>query len=232
MCGRASLTKTEKELEERFQAAFYTEDLERYRPLPSFNIAPTHFHPILSSEDTDHFKYMKWGLIPSWAKDAKIGPKMINARVETLLEKPMFKSALQYRRCLVPIDGFYEWKIISNKDKKPFRIVVQNGEVYSLAGIYDTWKDHNGQVIYSFSIITLESNTMMKELHDRMPAILHQSEEKQWIDLDMNIETAMSMIKPYPSELMSAYPVSSKVNSVANNDEELIKIQKPENTLF
>ena len=180
MCGRASLTKTEKELEERFQAAFYTEDLERYRPLPSFNIAPTHFHPILSSEDTDHFKYMKWGLIPSWANDAKIGPKMINARVETLLEKPMFKSALQYRRCLVPIDGFYEWKIISNKDKKPF----------------------------------------------------HQSEEKQWIDLDMNIETAMSMIKPYPSELMSAYPVSSKVNSVANNVEELIKIQKPENTLF
>ena len=151
MCGRASLTKTEKELEERFKATFYTEEIERYRPLPSFNIAPTHFHPILSQTLPTQFQYMKWGLIPSWAKDEKIGSKLINARVETLLEKPMFKTALQSRRCLVPIDGFYEWKMISAKEKKPFRICLHDQSIYSLAGFYDIWKNTKGENIYSFS---------------------------------------------------------------------------------
>lgn len=102
MCGRGSLTKVESELEERFDADFYSEDLERYNPLPSFNIAPTHWHPVVTQGDKQHFNYLKWGLIPFWAKDPGIGSKMINARIEGLLDKPFFKSALEKRRCLVP----------------------------------------------------------------------------------------------------------------------------------
>jgi len=232
LCGRASLTKTEKELEERFKATFYTEEIERYRPLPSFNIAPTHFHPILSQTLPTQFQYMKWGLIPSWAKDEKIGSKLINARVETLLEKPMFKTALQSRRCLVPIDGFYEWKMISAKEKKPFLICLHDQSIYSLAGFYDIWKNTKGENIYSFSIITLGSNEMMKSLHDRMPAILDKEVERHWLDPELTIADAIEMIQPYESNLMMAYPVSTEVNHVKSNHSGLIKEINTENTLF
>ncbi|MBK9960900.1 MAG: SOS response-associated peptidase [Saprospiraceae bacterium] len=224
MCGRGSLTKVEKDLEKRFGSTFYSEDLERYNPLPNFNIAPTQKLPVILQEDQRHFRPVQWGLIPSWAKDAKIGSKMINARVEGLLEKPFFKSALLHRRCLVPMDGFYEWRFLPDKHKIPHRIGIKGFGLFSMAGIYDRWKNDKGEVITSFSIITLPSNKFMQPLHDRMPAMLLQEEERFWLDPgEHSGEDLIQMIKPFPDDLMDAYPVSDRVNSVRNNDKSLIE---------
>lgn len=222
MCGRSSLTVTEKELEEQFNATFYSEDLERYNPLPNFNVAPTHMCPIISNKDPEHFQYFRWGLIPFWAKDIKIGYKMINARVETILEKSAFKNALNKRRCLVPMDGFYEWKK-AGKEKIPYRIVVKNRKVFMAAGIWETWKNPKEEVIHSFTIITQEPNELMRPIHDRMPAILLQEHESTWIDPELPTEEALKVIAPYPDELMHAYTVSKRVGKVSENDAALIE---------
>ncbi|MDQ3142992.1 MAG: SOS response-associated peptidase [Bacteroidota bacterium] len=223
MCGRGSLTKVEKDLEARFGSSFYSEDLERYNPLPSFNIAPTQWHPVILQDDPEHFHYLKWGLIPSWAKDAKIGSKMINARSETLLEKPVFKSALKSRRCLIPFDGFYEWKLTESTIKKPYRIKVTDVDIFALAGLFDRWKNADGSWIGSFTIITQEANEFMKQLHDRMPAILRKEQERMWLDQNLPVEQCLKLIEPYPDDLMIAYPVSLSVNNVRNNDATLIE---------
>ena len=128
MCGRASLTKVEKDLEERFHATFYSEDLERYNPLPNYNVAPTQMHPVITNTDPDHLQFFKWGLIPFWAKDEKIGSRMINSRIETILEKPAFRNAVNKRRCLVPFDGFYEWKKTPT-GKIPYRIILKDKDL-------------------------------------------------------------------------------------------------------
>lgn len=223
MCGRGSLTRIEAELEDRFDAQFYSEDLERYNPLPSFNIAPTHRHPIVTQEDAGHFIYARWGLIPFWAKDPGIGSKMINARVESLREKTSFKTALIKRRCIVPMDGFYEWKLNSAGKKQAYRIGLQSGEVFFMAGIYDRWKDPQGETIQSFSIITGPANDFMKTYHDRMPALLIQDHEKLWLDESLRESQIDEMLLPFPGELMRAYPVSELVNNVRNNDPSLIE---------
>lgn len=221
MCGRSSLTKTEKELEERFQATFYTEDLERYNPLPNFNVAPTHVMPVITNQDPKHFRPMRWGLIPFWAKDAKVGYKMINARIETVEEKT-YKNALEKRRCLVPFDGFYEWKTVGKK-KKPYRITIQNGKLFTIAGLWETWKAPNGEKIESFTLITQPANKMMSAIHDRMPAILLPEQEKLWIDPTLSTKEALQLIIPYPDEEMEAYPVSDRVGKVSENDAGLIE---------
>lgn len=235
MCGRGSLTKQEKELEERFDSQFYSEDLERYNPLPNFNIAPTQVLPIITQEDPGHFLPARWGLVPSWSKDAKIGSKMINARVEGLGEKSFFKSALLHRRCLVPMDGFYEWCKEEEKIKLPYRIGIKNFKLFSMAGIYDYWKDEKGNRMISFSIITLPANAFVSRFHERMPAILLQEEESHWIDSgSYTVEQLTQGIKPYPDEDMEAYRVSTRVNSVKNNDESLILplSKEPKEDLF
>ncbi|MBK7230837.1 MAG: SOS response-associated peptidase [Saprospiraceae bacterium] len=223
MCGRGSLTKVEKELEERFGSDFYSKDLERYNPIPNFNIAPTHILPVILQEDPLHFQPVKWGLIPSWAKDKKIGSKMINARKETLGEKSTFKTALIQRRCLIPMDGFYEWKINSQGIKIPYRIGLKNFELYAMAGIYDRWKDEKGETIISCSIITLASNDFMLLYHDRMPAIMLKEEERWWLDPAIHkTDELLELIKAYPDDGMEAYAVSDRVNSVRNNEPSLI----------
>jgi len=222
MCGRSSLTKTEKELEERFNATFYSEDLERYNPLPNFNVAPTHMHPVLTNEDPEHFRYFKWGLIPFWAKDAKIGSSLINARVETLIKKPAFRHAAKKRRCIVPFDGFYEWKK-SSGGKVPYRIIRNDHGIFSIAGIWERWNDPNGGIIHSFTLITLAPNKKLSAIHNRMPAMLLPEEEKLWIDPSISTLDAIKLIKPYPDQLLNVYPVSKRVNRVSENDAELIK---------
>lgn len=228
MCGRGSLTRIEAELEERFDAQFYSEDLERYNPLPSFNIAPTHMHPIVTQEDAGHFIYARWGLIPFWAKEPGIGSKMINARMESLREKASFKTALIKRRCIIPMDGFYEWKVNPKGKKQAYRIGLQSGEVFFMAGIYDRWKDPKGNIIQSFSIITGPANEFMKTYHDRMPAILLRDNEKLWLDDSLGEAQADEMLLSFPGELMQAYAVSDKVNNVRNNDPSLIEELSPE----
>lgn len=221
MCGRSSLTKTEKELEERFQSSFYSEDLERYNPLPNYNVAPTHYMPIITIKDPLHFNVYRWGLIPFWAKDEKIGASMINARMETIIEKATYKNAFQNKRCLVPMDGFYEWKK-DGKAKIPFRIVTKDQEIFSMAGMWEQWKSPTGLDIYTYTIITLPANEKMQELHDRMPAILPRENESLWLNEDLTRQDALDLLQPYPSDLIDYYEVSNKVNSVKENNRELI----------
>ena len=222
MCGRSSLTKTEKQIEERFDATFYSEDLERYNPLPNFNVAPTHMCPLITNEDPEHLQYFRWGLIPFWAKDIKIGYKMINARIETVNTKSAFKNALQKRRCIVPFDGFYEWKKTPN-GKVPHRIKLKDDGIFCIAGLWEKWKSPEGENIHSFTLITQEPNETLAPIHDRMPAMLLPEQEKLWLDKDMPTEDALALINPYPDDLLVAYPVDKRVGKVSENDAALIE---------
>ena len=222
MCGRSSLTKTEKEIEQRFQATFYSDELERYNPLPNYNVAPTQRHPVITNEDDSHLQLFRWGLIPFWAKDKKIASMLINARVETVAEKGSFKHALNKRRCLVPFDGFYEWKKTPD-GKQPYRIITTNQDVFCIAGLWERWKSPEGEEYLTFTLITMPPNEKMAAIHDRMPAILTPDRERAWIANDMSPTECLNLLEPYPDEWMEMYPVSKRVNNVRENDPGLVE---------
>jgi len=222
MCGRSSLTKTEKELEERFRANFYSEDLERYNPLPNFNVAPTQLHPVITQQEPSIIHLYRWGLIPFWAKDIRIGSKMINARIESIAEKPAFRQAFEKRRCLVPFDGYYEW-MKTPEGKIPYRIKVTNTDIFSMAGLYEVWKSSDGKVIKSFTIITKDADPHIAHLHDRMPLILLPEQEKLWIDASVPTKDVINNLQPVPGDWITWYRVSDRVNKVTENDAELVK---------
>ncbi len=221
MCGRSSLTKTEKELEERFRANFYSEDLERYNPLPSFNVAPTQLHPVITLQDPTMIHLYRWGLIPFWAKDIKIGSKMINARIEGIADKPAFRQAFEKRRCLVPLDGYYEW-MKTPEGKIPYRIKVTNTDIFSVAGLYEMWRNPDGKTVSSFTIITKKAEPEITHLHDRMPLILLPEQEKLWIDASIPTKEVMNALQPVPGEWITWYRVSDRVNKVTENDAGLV----------
>jgi putative SOS response-associated peptidase YedK len=221
MCGRSSLTKTEKELEERFRATFYSEDLERYNPLPNFNVAPTHMHPVITQEEPRVIHLYRWGLIPSWAKDTKIGSKLINARIEGIEEKPSFRSAFQKRRCIVPFDGYYEWQK-TPEGKIPYRIQLRDTEIFTIAGLYEHWKDPKGGIIHSFTLITHEADASISQLHDRQPMVLLPEQEKLWLDAGIPTKDLIHELGHLPGSLFTWYRVSDRVNKVSENDAGLI----------
>jgi putative SOS response-associated peptidase YedK len=233
MCGRSSLTKTEKELEQRFNATFYSEDLEQYNPLPNYNVAPSHIMPIITQSDKEHFQPMRWGFIPPWAKNEKIGFKMINARVETLLEKNTFKKAVSDKRCLVPSDGFYEWKK-KQGGKQAFRIQKKDSSLFCYAGLWSKWISPEGDEIFSFTVITQAPNKLVEDIHDRMPVILTKEQEVLWLSEELSPENLIEMLEPFPVEELQAFPVSNKVNSVKNNDASLIEpiVEPPDVTIL
>lgn len=213
MCGRYSFAVDDALIWERFgvrvQTAIYK---------ASYNCAPSQRLAILSGQEPLTLNYFRWGLIPSWARDAAIGNKMINARSETILEKPAFNQAFLKRRCLVPADSFYEWT--KNPGKTPYRILLKNSPCFSMAGIWEQWKNNDGEVIRSFAILTTQANRLIAPLHDRMPVILHREEERFW--LTPLPETGLiAMLKPFPPELMEAYPISNIVNAPKNNSPEI-----------
>ncbi len=216
MCGRFSFSPTDIIIEERFDITINDE----FRG-PRYNSAPSQELAVISSETPSKLSYYKWGLIPFWAKDAKIGNKLINARAETITEKPSFRNSLKSKRCLVLSDGFYEWKKVG-KDKIPFRITLSDNSPFAMAGIWDIWKNPNGELIKSFSIITTEANELMKELHHRMPVILNREDEKAWLN-KTHPDNVLKLLKPYPSELMDYYEISKLVNSVYNDVPEVMK---------
>lgn len=222
MCGRASLTKQEKELEERFKATFYQDEIARYNPLPSYNVAPTQLHPVITGSDPSHLQLFQWGLIPHWAKDDKIGSKMINARSETVKDKPAYRQAFIQRRCIVPFDGFYEWKRTSGGQKQPYRITLKDNPIFTVAGLWELWNSPDGNTIHSFTIITIPPNEYMAQIHDRMPAILSRVNEHRWLDPEVNSTDLLGLLTPYSSDEMDAYPVSSRVNKATENDAALI----------
>ncbi len=221
MCGRSSLTKSEKELEARFKATFYSEDLEKYNPLPNYNVAPTQIMPVITNKDPQHFLPLRWGLIPFWAKDIRIGSQMINARIESVLEKSAFKYAMEKRRCLVPMDGYYEWKKNGRK-KVPYRIITTDQDIFSVAGLWETWKSPEGQLIQSYTLLTQPPSESIADIHDRMPAILRRDQEAHWLATDISPAEALSMIAPYPPEALRAYRISDRIGKVTENDASLI----------
>jgi len=193
---------------------------------PIFNASPTQRLPVyrIDPERGPELVPLRWGLIPSWARDPAIGPKMINARGETVAERPAFRAAFKRRRCLVPMRGFYEWKKTAS-GKIPHYIQLMNSEVFGVAGLYECWPGLGAvEPIETFTIITTFANEMMAKLHDRMPVILAANDHAAWLDSKYeNRDELQRLLKPYPADEMVAYPVSKRVNSPKNNDEDLIE---------
>jgi len=218
MCGRYRISRRKQILEEHFDSVSGEEDW-----IPRYNIAPTQPVPIIRQhpkEPVRKLSLVRWGLIPSWAKDASGSATMINARSETAGTKPAFRDALKSRRCLVPADAFYEWQR-TGKTKQPFCFEVRDGELFAFAGLWDRWKAPDGMWVRSCSILTTVPNELTAMVHDRMPVILDPSNYDLWLDPSMtNLEAACDLLKPYDARLMRSYPVSPRINNVANDDGE------------
>jgi putative SOS response-associated peptidase YedK len=208
MCGRFTLYTPLGEIVSRFAVEVVPAELR-----PRYNLAPTQDIAVITVNSPRTLRQMRWGLVPSWAKDLSIGSKMINARAETLLEKPSFRTAVRRRRCLIPAEGFYEWKQTGGR-KQPMYIHLKSGAPFAFAGLWEEWRSPEGEVIRSCSIVTVEPNELMATIHNRMPSIL-QNEVEEAIWLEGGVEEAMSLLRPYPSEAMEAYPISTRVNSPA-----------------
>lgn len=215
MCGRFSIAAPAGPIENRFDVEI------GFNYTPRFNCAPTQNIPVISNREPGVLSLYRWGLIPVWAKDKKIGNSLINARAETITEKPAFKNSFRRKRCIVPADGFYEWKRTAAKQKTPYRITMKDEGLFAMAGIWDSWKDEEGEIIHSFSIITTTPNGLMQGIHDRMPVILERKDEKTWLQ-EKDPDVLIKLLKPFPPELMKAYPVSTLVNSPANDIPEVM----------
>ena len=233
MCGRYRLSRRKQLVEEYFDSAPWDEDWS-----PRYNIAPTQRVPVIRQnpkEPVRQLSLMKWGLVPSWAKDASGAAGMINARSETAGTKPAFRDALKSRRCLIPADGFYEWKK-DGKTKQPYCFEVNNGGLFAFAGIWDRWKDPSGGWIKTCSILTTTPNAVTSAVHDRMPAILDPDHYDLWLDPGMNdADAASELLKPSDAWMMRCYPVSTRINHVANDDEgcsRTVELAETQNRLF
>ncbi|HQW13011.1 MAG TPA: SOS response-associated peptidase [Saprospiraceae bacterium] len=222
MCGRASLTHLESELEERFQATFYTEDIARYNPLPSYNIAPTHVLPVISMDDKKHFLPAAWG----WNINSPV-PFMINAQIEQINTKKMFAKYLDYHRCIIPMDGYYEW-LKKDKQKIPYRIVCTDRSLFGVAGLVKEEKSKSGESELHFVVITRPAEPSIAWLHERMPLILTEEWEQKWLDGEFE-EKWMEILSEQMAYNLKVYPVSSLVNSVKNNSTDLISPQSVDN---
>jgi putative SOS response-associated peptidase YedK len=218
VCGRFTSSQRREAIGERFEVA--VPETYEYR----FNLAPQQRALIVRQKDNAHEAVMaKWGLLPHWAKDTKIAFKMINARAETLTDKPAYRGLLARHRCLIPADGFYEWTVGSDGKKQPIHFHLPGYEQFAFAGLWTERTDEEtGEVIESFTIITTVPNELVAPVHDRMPVILPPDAEAVWLDSGIAKEHALSLLVPYPAELMLALPASTRVNSVRNDDSGLL----------
>jgi len=233
MCGRYRLSRRTQIIEEYFETADWQDDWS-----PRYNIAPTQPIPVIRQnpkEPIRELSLMRWGLIPHWSKDASGAAGMINARSETAATKPAFRDALKSRRCLIPADGFYEWQRRGSA-KQPFCFEVGDGGLFAFAGLWERWRDPSGQRVKSCSILTTTPNAVTSVVHDRMPVILGKDDYDLWLDPGMqNVAVVSELLKPYDAKSMRSYPVSSRVNHVANDDEECsrpVEIANKQNRLF
>jgi putative SOS response-associated peptidase YedK len=216
MCGRFTLTTDIKKVAETFGVA------PSLQASPRYNIAPTQEVVTILSNGSAHMDWLQWGLIPSWAKDESIGAKMINARAETLAEKPSFKRLLRSRRCLVVADGFYEWKK-EHGGKTPMYITLKDGSPFAFAGLWDLWHGPDGRDIRTCTIVTTQPNALVTSIHDRMPAILPADAREMWLDTSLHDEQALlPLLAPYSASEMAARAVSRLVNNPKIEGAELI----------
>ena len=220
MCGRFTLYHTPEEITARFDADQVLEMEAHY------NIAPTQNVAVVTQNGTRHLESYLWGLIPSWAKDPAIGSRMINARAETLAEKPSFRTALSRRRCLIPADGFYEWQAApegAKGGKTPTYLHRKDSGLFAFAGLWDEWHAPDGSPLRSCTIITTTPNAVAAPIHDRMPVILRPEDEQFWLDHAVtDASDLLPLLVPYPSELMESYAVSRRVNVPVIDDPELV----------
>ena len=219
MCGRYRLSRRKQIIEEGFDVP--PDDSEEWNP--RYNIAPTQPAPVIRQHPKEPrrvLSLMRWGLIPLWAKDMSGAAGKINARSETAATLPAFRDSLKSRRCLVPADGFYEWRRTDGQ-KQPFCFEVNDGELFAFAGLWERWKDPSGMWVRSFAVLTTTPNAVTSTIHDRMPVILDRADYDLWLDPAMTkVEAVTDMLKPYRADLMRSYPVSPRVNHVANDDAE------------
>jgi len=191
----------------------------------SYNIAPQSVLPVVRlnpMSGSREFDLQRWGLVPSWAKEAKPGFSTFNARSEEAVRKPAFREALKSRRCLVPADGFYEWQQVDTKTKQPFAIALTSGEPFAFAGLWESWQPAQGPPLETFTILTTGPNEIMKPIHNRMPVILEPRDYDRWLAPGDPTRPPIDLLRPFPTEKMLAWPVSNRVGNVLNNDPELL----------
>jgi len=227
MCGRYTLAHSMEEIIEAFKVQQLLLPLE-----PRYNIAPSQMVPIIfTAQDGDEdakpgeriIRAARWGFIPEWVKDTKKFPPMINARGETIAEKNSYRHAFRRRRCIIPADGFYEWQG-QGKERLPYRIELKGAPLFAFAGLYEDWTSSDGSMIRTNVIITVATNRLLSQFHERMPAILHRGEEDQWLDVNAkqeNLAEVQALLRPYPNEEMHFFRVSKRVNGTTFNDAEL-----------
>ncbi|MUL34810.1 SOS response-associated peptidase [Gloeocapsopsis dulcis] len=217
MCGRYTLSQST----EAIAAAFQLDTVPELEP--RYNIAPTQLVPVVlyPPEKQRQLKLFRWGLIPSWAKDPSIGSRLINARSETVSEKPSFRAAFRQRRCLVVADGFYEWQRQEHK-KQPYYFQRQDKQPFGFAGLWEHWQSPEGETINTCTILTTEANELMHPIHDRMPVILNSQDYALWLEPTTQPTELQHLLHPYPSQAMNSYPVSTLVNKPTNNSPECI----------
>lgn len=218
MCGRFTLTVDTQKLTEAFAQFEPPKEL-----FPRYNIAPSQPVAVVANTGQNKVDFFVWGLIPSWAKDPKIGNRMINARSETLAEKPSFRTAYRRRRCLVLADGFYEWRKNPDKTKTPMYLQLKSKEPFAFAGLWEQWHSPHGDEVLSCTIITTRPNDFVAQIHNRMPVILPPQAYEQWLDpAEQQPDRLQPLLAPYPAQEMSAYPVSRVVNNPQNESPDCI----------
>lgn len=226
MCGRYTFFTPPQIIEKRFSVKVNDEVKPRY------NAAPTQLLPVIRNTEAREITYLSWGLIPHWATDDKGASKLINARSETLVEKPSFRNALKKRRCLVLTDGFYEWAHDEHGKKYPVRVSLKSKEPFAMAGLWEHWVNpKSGEIQETFTIVTTAANERIRPIHERMPAFLTEETEKIWLDNTKSVDDWLAVLKPYPQELIEVQRVSKLVNSNRNEGEELLQPEEEQDEL-
>ncbi len=222
MCGRYYRRSDKQQIAEAFRLGLPT----TFEILPSYNVAPQSLQPVVRVNDETgerELAEMRWGLVPFWAKDSKIAYSTINAKAETLATSPAYREAWKRRRCLIPLDGFYEWQAISAKLKQPFAVGLRNGALFAAAGLWDRWKDkESGHSLESYTLITTDPNPLMEPFHNRMPVIVKPADYERWMAPADPAKLPADLLRSYPEEEMAAWKIAAAVGNVRNNNPELI----------
>ncbi len=216
MIERYSIHASAKQIAARFQI----EEPEAYKP--RYNAAPAQLLPVITHESPQGFSYFYWGTAPQWSKNKTIAERIINTRGELIKEKPVLKKNLKTHRCLVPADGFYAWKKVGKKTTVPWRIVLKSKEVFSLAGMWEEYDDHEGNSVHTFSIITVSAEKWISEITEQMPVIFSREDEKIWLDKNTMEDQLIALLKIYPADLLEGYNISPAINSVDKDGPRLI----------
>lgn len=222
MCGRFTSRYSWRELQELYGLSDVSFPQSNFQP--RFNLAPTQLAPVVRLKDgRRELAFLKWGLVPSWSKDMSGAAGMINAKAETLADKPEYRSAFRHRRCLVVADGFYEWKKVTPKEKQPYFFTLKDNEPFALAGMWESWIPREGPRIETFAIATCAPNSVVMPVHDRMPVILSRDTWKAWLGEELvSPERLKTLLKPFASERMECWAVDKRVGNVANDEPQLV----------